>query len=147
MPIRPYQPGDEQAVVDVWHRSGRVAYPYLPTWQAFTLGEARSVFRERILEDCDVWVATREACIVAYLALRGSYIDRLYVDPSHQRHGWGSRLVEHAKTLQPTGLELHTHQENHPARALYERHGFVAVRYVCSSLVALRVWCASLRRS
>ena len=67
--------------------------------------------------------------VVAFLALRSSYIDRLYVDPAHQRKGWGTRLVEHARALSPRGLELHTHVENHGARALYEKHGFVAVRF------------------
>jgi ribosomal protein S18 acetylase RimI-like enzyme len=66
---------------------------------------------------------------VAYLALRGSYIDRLYVAPAHQRQGWGSELLLHAKLLRPSGLELHTHLENYPARALYERQGFVAVQF------------------
>src|SRR5215468_3833881 len=31
-----------------------------------------------------------------------------------------------------TALETQTHQENRPARAFYERHGFVAVKYVIS---------------
>ena len=67
--------------------------------------------------------------MVAFLAMRSSYIDRLYVDPARQRRGWGTRLLEHARALSPRGLELHTHVENHVARALYEKHGFVAVRF------------------
>lgn len=59
----------------------------------------------------------------------GSYIDRMYVDPSEWRKGWGTRFVNLAKQLSPNRLELHTHQENHPARALYERQGFVAVKF------------------
>jgi len=65
----------------------------------------------------------------AFLALKGSYVDRLYVDPAEQRKGWGRDLIEHAKALHPDGLELHTHQENHGARAFYESQGFVAVKY------------------
>jgi ribosomal protein S18 acetylase RimI-like enzyme len=34
-----------------------------------------------------------------------------------------------AKRLHPNGLELHTHQENHAARRLYEQHGFRAVKF------------------
>ena len=37
--------------------------------------------------------------------------------------------IAFAKTLHPDGLELHTHQENHAARQLYERHGFRAVKF------------------
>jgi GNAT superfamily N-acetyltransferase len=128
-PIRPYRPADESAVVGVWHRAGRAVYTFLPTWQAFTLGQAHVVFQEVIVPRCDLWVGTLGERVVAYLAMEGSYIDRLYVDPPEQRKGWGSRFIEHAKALYPTGLELHTHQENYGARALYERHGFVAVRF------------------
>jgi hypothetical protein len=38
--IRGFRDADEPAVVKVWHRSGRAAYTFLPTWQAFTLGQA-----------------------------------------------------------------------------------------------------------
>jgi len=127
--IRPYRPADESAVVGVWHRAGRAAYTYLPTWQQFTLEQALHVFQHVIVPHCELWVGTRGDLVVAYLAMKKSYIDRLYVDPPEQRKGWGSRLVQYAKALQPDGLELHTHQENHGARVLYERHGFVAVRF------------------
>jgi ribosomal protein S18 acetylase RimI-like enzyme len=116
-------------VVGVWHRSGRAAYTYLPTWQAFTLEQARIAFRTDILARCELWVGTRDDRVVAYLAMRGSYLDRLYVDPPEQQQGWGTRLLEHARTVSPGGLELHTHVENRIARALYERHGFVAMRF------------------
>jgi ribosomal protein S18 acetylase RimI-like enzyme len=130
--IRPYRPADELAVAELWHRSGRAAYTYLPTWQAFTLEQARVAFRRDIAARCDMWVATAGTAderIVGYLAMRGSYVDRLYIDPPEQRRGWGALLIEHARGLHPEGLELHTHVENHGARALYERLGFVAVRF------------------
>jgi len=66
---------------------------------------------------------------VACLALAGSYVDRMFVDPSEWRTGWGTRLILHAQAVRPDGLELHTHQQNHAARALYEKHGFKAVRF------------------
>ena len=78
---------------------------------------------------CVIWVGTLNEQIVAYLAMNGSYIDRLYVDPSAWRQGWGTRFIHLAKQLSPHGLELHTHQENTAARALYERHGFRAAKF------------------
>ena len=87
------------------------------------------MFHDLIVPSCDLWVGTCDQRVVAYLALKGSYIDRLYVDPAEQRRGWGRRLLAHAKALRPQGLELHTHQANWGARALYEREGFVAVRF------------------
>jgi GNAT superfamily N-acetyltransferase len=127
--IREFRPADEAEVVGVWHRSGVAAYSYLPTWQAFTLEGALEVFERVIRPQCAIWVGTREERVVAYLAMKATYIDRLYVDPPEWRRGWGTRLVDLAKNLSPVGLELHTHQENHGARTLYERHGFKAVRF------------------
>jgi GNAT superfamily N-acetyltransferase len=127
--IRPFQDQDEAAVVGLWHRSGRAAYPYLPTWQAFTLERAAEVFRAVIRPRCTIWVGTRGEHAVAFLALTGSYVDRMYVDPAEWGRGWGTRLVLLAKYLHPTGLELRTHVENHAARRLYEKHGFRAVRF------------------
>jgi len=127
--IRPYQEADEAEVVQVWHRAGLAAYTYLPTWQALTLETASSIFREVIRPHCTIWVGTLDERLVAFLAMQGSYIDRLYVDPSEWRKGWGTRLVNFAKQISPQGLELRTHVENYSGRALYERHGFVAVKF------------------
>jgi ribosomal protein S18 acetylase RimI-like enzyme len=127
--IRTFQDEDESAVVSVWHRSGQAAYGFLPLWQTLTLDHADKIFREVIRIQCKIWVGTLDEQVVAYLAMKGSYIDRMYVDPSEWRKGWGSRLVVFAKSLSPDGLELHTHQENGPARKFYETHGFNAVKF------------------
>jgi GNAT superfamily N-acetyltransferase len=126
--VRSFQDHDEAAVVGVWHRSGLAAYQFLPTWQALTLERAGEIFRGVIRPRCDIWVGTRNGQVVAFLAMAGSYIDRMFVDPGEWRKGWGTRLVLLAKALHPDGLELHTHQQNHAARQLYEKHGFRAVK-------------------
>jgi len=127
--IRKFQPADEADVVEVWHRAGTAAYTFLPTWQAFTLEQAREVFDRIIRPHCAIWVATLDERVVAYLTMKGTYIDRLCVDPLEWRKGWGTQLVNIAKQVSPSGLELHTHQENFVARAFYERHGFRAVKF------------------
>jgi GNAT superfamily N-acetyltransferase len=127
--IRPFAADDAPVVIGVWHRSGRAAYQYLPTWQALTLERAGEVFRAVIEPRCNIWVGTRGGGVVAFLALIGCYIDRMYVDPTEWRKGWGTAFILLAQQLRPGGLELHTHQENHAARALYEKHGFKAVKF------------------
>ncbi len=127
--IRPYRPTDESAVVAIWYRSGRAAYTFLPAWQTFSLPQAQHVFQPDIATRCALWVALDEERVVAFMALKQHYIDRLYVDPCDQRQGWGSSLIDHAKSLHPQGLELHTHQANYSARAFYEKHGFIAVGF------------------
>ena len=127
--IREFQDADEADVVRVWHRSGSAAYTYLPTWQEMTLETAQFVFHSIIRARCAIWVGTLDERVVAYLAMNGSYIDRLYVDPGEWGKGWGTRFIDLAKQISPGGLELHTHQENRAARSLYERQGFKAVQF------------------
>jgi RimJ/RimL family protein N-acetyltransferase len=115
--------------VGVWHRSGRAAYTYLPTWQDLTLDKATWVFENVIRPKNNIWVGTIDDRIVAYMAMSGSYMDRLYIDPTEWRKGWGTEFIKLAKQLSPMGLECHTHLENHAARAFYERNDFIAVKY------------------
>ena len=129
MNIRAFTDADTEAVVHVWHRAGRAEYTYLPTWQIFSEAEARSVFSSQIASKDELWVGVEGHGITCYLAMFGSYIDRLYVHPAHQRCGCGTALVDHAKSLCPSGLELHTHQQNLGARALYGKLGFTAIRF------------------
>jgi ribosomal protein S18 acetylase RimI-like enzyme len=120
---------DLEAVVQVWHAAGRRAYTFIELWQRFTLEQARGVFRQQIAPVCEVWVVETADGIVGYLALKESYVDRLYVSPHHQRQGVGTALLKYAMEHSPAGLALHTHQKNTQARAFYEKHGFVPVKY------------------
>jgi ribosomal protein S18 acetylase RimI-like enzyme len=101
----------------------------VPSWQALTIEQAHMVFHDVIRPSCTIWVGVHDQQVVAYLALKESHIDQLYVDPSEWRKGWGTRLIAVAKTFSPQGLELHTHQANQAARRLYEAHGFRAVAF------------------
>ena len=127
--IRQFQDEDESAVIAVWHSAGQASYTYIPTWQALTLAHATRVFQEVICPNNQLWVGTLDGEVVGYLAVNGSYIDRLYIHPHEWRQGWGTRFINLAKQLSPNGLKLQTHQQNRAARALYEKHGFRAVRY------------------
>jgi len=127
--VRRFDESDEIAVVDIWFRSGKATYLFLPRWQTMTRAEALEIFRNEIAEKYDLWVATMNGRVVGYLAMKGSYIDRLYVDPAFQRTGCGTQLLNFAKNASPSGLSLCTHQQNTCARAFYEKHGFRAVRF------------------
>jgi GNAT superfamily N-acetyltransferase len=127
--VRPYEDRDEPDVVGVWYRSGRAVYTFLPEWQTLSAERASEIFRQVIQPQCRMWVAVSDGRVVAFLAMKASYIDRMYVDPPYWRKGLGTRLLAFAKSLSPEGLTLCTHQENHGARQLYEKHGFTAVRF------------------
>jgi ribosomal protein S18 acetylase RimI-like enzyme len=127
--VRQMTEGEVDAVIGLWHVTKRAAYPYLPLEQKRSIEDDTWFFREHILPDCKLWVAERRGILAGFMALRGSYIDRLYIHPDRQRQGAGTALMLKAMALSPNGLELHTHQQNIQARAFYEKHGFRAVRF------------------
>jgi GNAT superfamily N-acetyltransferase len=127
--LRGFEPGDVERVVAVWNATKRDTYDFLPAERTRTIDEDRAFFTAHVAPRCALFVAGVEQEIDGFLALAGSYVDRLYVLPARQRCGVGARLLAHAKSLAPSGLELHTHQRNGKARAFYEKHGFAAVRF------------------
>jgi putative acetyltransferase len=129
MKLRRYRSEDLGATVGIWFSVKRVAYPYLELEQRYTLEENLEFFRDRIAPRCEIWLAERQAEIVGFLALEESYVDRLYVAVNHQRSGVGAALLAKAKELSPGSLWLHTHQQNHQARAFYEKHDFRVARF------------------
>jgi GNAT superfamily N-acetyltransferase len=120
---------ESNSVVELWHTTKKDAYLYLPLEQERTLEEDSRFFHEKLLGRCDIWVAEEKGRLLGFLAIQGSYVDRLYVLPNAQRIGIGASLMKRAMELSPTGLELHTHQRNHVAREFYEKLGFTAVRF------------------
>src|ERR1700730_7180573 len=104
----------------------RDALPYLPVLHSDE--EDRRHFG-RLAETATAWIAEADGRIVAMLVLSERYVDHLYVEPSHQGRGIGGRLLALAKSSRPEGLRLYTFQRNERARAFYERHGFLAVKF------------------
>ncbi len=129
MQIRPMRPDELETVVALWHETCRATYDFIPLEQTYSLSSRRGFFRQRIAAVCDLRVALDADEIVGFMALNGSYLDRLYVRPARQRCGVGVALLACARELSPRGLELHTHQKNTGARAFYERQGFEAARF------------------
>ena len=126
--IRKFNECDECRVVEIWLQSGLDEYSYLPDFQSLDFNQALKIFKEEIASNYDVWVEETQSVVRGYLAIKGSYIDRLYVDPKSQKRGVGEALLRYAKCLMPEGLELRTHQQNTRARGFYEKHDFFVTR-------------------
>jgi ribosomal protein S18 acetylase RimI-like enzyme len=78
---------------------------------------------------CELWIALRGERMVGVMALEGSHVDQLSVEPDAQGSRVGSALLAHAKRLWPGGLSLFTFKRNARALAFYETRGFRAVRF------------------
>ena len=75
----------------------------------------------------EMWVGEIAGNVAGFMAMNDDFIDQLFVFPQWQKMSLGSRLMNQAKQLYPRGLTLHCSQQNWPACAFYERHGFIAV--------------------
>ncbi|MEM7080040.1 MAG: GNAT family N-acetyltransferase [Pseudomonadota bacterium] len=127
--ITPFAATDLHIAAAIWWQTGKLAYPYLPRFQALDRATALQVFTEHIANHNDIWLARLDGEAVGFIATQETYIDRLYVLPRMQGKGIGDALIEFAKRRQPSGLRLHTHQQNTSARHFYERRGFKPVKF------------------
>jgi GNAT superfamily N-acetyltransferase len=103
--------------------SARDGMTYLPR----IVDEHRPVLGGWFIERNEIWVADDEG-VVGFFGLNGDELSHLYVEPARQRHGIGTRLLDHAKALRPACLELWVFQKNDEARRFYERHGFRLIK-------------------
>ncbi len=90
--IRPYQPDDESAVVDLWKRCGLTR-----PWN----DPRKDIVRKRLVRPDLFLVGSLQGQVVAtvmagYDGHRG-WINSLAVDPDHQRQGFGRAIMEAAE--------------------------------------------------
>jgi len=119
--LRQAVPDDATAVADV-NLASRAAAAMPPGIHPDV--EVHAFLAER-LESDEVWVAEVEGLVVGYARLTPTWLDDLYVLPSHAGQGIGSMLLEVAKARRPAGFSLWVFEMNAPARAFYLRHGLV----------------------
>ncbi|WP_267244423.1 GNAT family N-acetyltransferase [Streptomyces sp. PR69] len=125
--LRRASSSDAPAMAEVWLRSFAAALPTVR--RAHSDDAVRSWFSHVVVERYETWVADAGGSVIGLLALDGSELEQLYLDPAWRGRGVGDRFTELAKRRRPQGLGLWTFQVNGPARRFYERHGFTAVEW------------------
>jgi len=122
--LRPVEPGDTEAVGDVF-LAALAGMTYLP--DLHTEEETRTFIRDLLLPYNEVWVAEEDGRVIGFTGLGDDFVRHLYVRPEEQDRGVGTALLELAKERRPAGLQLWVFQRNVGARRFYERHGFTLV--------------------
>ena len=128
MEIRRADPSEASAIGDLYWRAREAAVPAIPP-SVHDRDDVLDHFATVVLPQRDTWVAADDAGIVGFLVLEPGWVDHLYLEPSRTGQGVGSHLLDHAKEVQPDGLDLWAFRSNTGARRFYERHGFVAVAF------------------
>lgn len=139
--IRIMRPAELKAVVRIWRRSHEQAQPWLKDGMNGTREEDEGRFLDSVGRQNEVWLAaedTEDGRVLGFLAIRGSQVNHVYVDPPVRRRGVGTALLERAKALSPRGVTVFAHERNEVARAFCIRHGFREVRPLVKSLPECR---------
>lgn len=123
--LRPATSADAESVAALFRRS-RALLTFLP--DLHTAEEDRWFVRDVLIATQRVTLAEREGHLAGFMAEEHGWITQLYLDPDMRRGGIGSALIADAKARSET-LTLWCFAENLPARAFYEKHGFVAVEF------------------
>lgn len=116
---------DAEALASLHRQTVRASLPFLP--EIHTAADDIRFFAQRLLSECEVWLAEDEAAVAGYIAFRPGWIDHLFIHPDRQGQGVGPQLLRIALK---DGAErrLWTFQKNLRARAFYEARGFVLER-------------------
>lgn len=127
--LRPATDADARAVAEV-HLASRRAAVMPPSVRSEE--EAQPWLAARLRED-SVWVAEVAGRPVGYARWTSTWLDDLYVAPSHAGRGIGSALLDLVKARLPGGFCLWVFEMNGPARAFYARHGLVELEHTDGS--------------
>jgi ribosomal protein S18 acetylase RimI-like enzyme len=121
--IRGIEAGDAEAVAALARAARFDAVPGMP--DLHSPAEDVAFYRSEIATKQGlVWVDDAEA-VAGFVIWSGDLVSHLYVDPSAQRRGIGTRLLERAVSdMQVPQVRLWTFQRNERAVAFYAGRGF-----------------------
>jgi len=119
--IRPYDPkSDLERCMTIWRTASEVAHPFLG---ASELDADATLVRDQYMPAANIHVAVSEGAVSGFIALLGSFIGGLFVDPALHGHGIGKALVLEARRCHPI-LDVEVYEANMDARAFYARLRF-----------------------
>ena len=122
--LRPYVAADEEAAIELWRRTWQAAYPHIDF--AARVAWWRERWRSELVPQAQIVVAEMDGVLEGFVTIdpKSGYLDQIVVAPEF----WGSNvaalLLERAKRISPTRLDLLVNKDNARAIRFYEKHGF-----------------------
>jgi putative acetyltransferase len=122
--LRPYDTGDEDAAIDLWHRTWSQAYPSIDFAQRVDGWRAR--WRDELVPVAQIVIAEQAGAMIGFVTIDATgYLDQLVVAPEAWGSDLGNVLIAEAKALSPGGITLLVNTDNARAIRFYGRNGFV----------------------
>lgn len=120
--IRPLEPPDLPAVMQIWLDTNINAHPFIPKeyWQA----HYASV--KEMLPQAQVYVYEDDSLhqILGFIGLTDYYIAGIFIKETAQSNGIGKQLLNYAKETK-SALCLRVYQKNKRAVSFYQREQFM----------------------
>jgi len=122
--LRPYAPADEDAAIELWRRTWAQHYPHIDFNARVNWWRER--WRQELIPVAHVVLALNGETITGFVTVdpKTRYLDQIVVAPEHWGSGTALALLDEAKRLSPSGLELLVNKDNARAIRFYEKHGF-----------------------
>src|SRR5262245_30533504 len=110
--LRPYDPADESATIELWRRTWQEAYPNINFGARVAWWRAR--WRDELVPTNTIVVAERAGSVLGFVTVvpATGYLDQIVVAPEAWSSGMALALLDEAKRLAPTGLTLHVNKDN-----------------------------------
>ena len=121
--MREYNTEDTDALIAIWDSAEPLAHPFLPD-------EIRDQVRRDTLNiylpNAETWVLENDGAPVGFIAMIGTEIGGLFLDPSEQGKGLGRQMVDHIVAIKGP-LTVEVFKDNKIGLPFYERYGFVVI--------------------
>ncbi len=119
--MREYNTDDTDALITIWDKAEPLAHPFLSD-------EVRDqVRRDTVniyLPNAETWVLENDGTPVGFIAMIGTEIGGLFLEPSKQGKGLGRQMVDHVVAIKGP-LTVEVFKDNKIGLPFYERYGFV----------------------
>ena len=124
MKVRRGTPADVPRALEIWRSAVDATHAFLSAADRIEIGR---IVAEDFLPNADLWLATDDAGRpMGFMAMDGAAIDSLFVDAAVHGQGYGTLLVDHARSLEPM-LTVDANEQATNAVAFYLTRGFRVV--------------------
>ena len=122
--LRRYDPRDEAFAIALWLRAWQAAYPHIDF--AARLDWWRERWRNELVPKTEIVVAEIGGAMAGFVTIdpRTLYLDQIVVAPEHWGTGVAKALIDAARQISPSGLDLDVNTDNARAISFYEKCGF-----------------------
>ncbi|MDE6115256.1 MAG: GNAT family N-acetyltransferase [Muribaculum sp.] len=110
---------DYESLIGIWERSVKATHEFLDETSIYEIKEA---LIPDYFPNVDLYAVAENDVLVGFIGLQDDKIEMLFIDSDNRGKGYGSMLLEFAKKLGATKVDVN--EQNPLALAFYQAKGF-----------------------